>query len=296
MRNEYGEEIKKEQNIVLEWGDVKRKFIQVVERGEEWGNGPNSSHSHYRDRLKNMAANPYDKGYEVSWEGGNGADTLKNLREGFHTKQFEHSAEYVPMGEKIRPTWNEEDGDVDPGRLVGGYDEFYLGQEERPHRPGLRLQIEFAFAAGCPNDTIAEYGAWCAGLIGSLESQGYDLTVDLWIYLDDLFQGQDRGIRSSVLMRVKRENEVSDFTEWSALFGPTGYRHLGFTAKLVAGDKIGKKADGCLGMTIAGRGWDIEYDRDRAVVKVRANQRAYQNETFPREHLNNRAREEGLIP
>ena len=96
-----------------------------------------------------------------------------------------------------------------------------------------------------------------AGLLGRWSPTGYDLEVDMWIPLDGLFQagaGRLYGKRDNVLIRVKRPNEVSDFTEWSALFAPTGYRHLGFCAKLVAGDKIGLVCSSGLGMTLGGTG------------------------------------------
>lgn len=278
----------KSQNIVIEWADVKDKFRDCVELGKSWQSQPVMG-----SRLSAIHRNPYEKN---TWEGGSGADTLEFLRNGFRAEEFLHSAEYVQQALKKRPSWSDADGEVDTGRLLAGRDDFFLTRAERESRPGLRLQVEFAFACGCSAKTIQDYGAWVAGFIASLESSGYDLVVDLWIPLDDLYEGDPYGMRSNVLVRVKRSNEVSDFTEWSVIFGPTGYRHIGFTAKCVAGDKIGKRATSSLGHTLGGKTWGIEYDREKSNVMITVNQRAYQGENFPMEKLNKQAREAGLIP
>jgi hypothetical protein len=85
-------------------------------------------------------------------------------------------------------------------------------------------------------------------------------------------------------MRVKRENELSDFTNWSVLFSPTGYRHVGFCAKLVAADKLGMYASSSLGMTLEGDGWHLDYDKENSILKIRVDQRGaerFNGDPFP---------------
>ena len=342
----------KERHVVIDWSDVKHKFLQVVGEGKPW-KGPNRAHGTAQEFEQKGKTNPYGpekckhqcqiakgtgencphlyrkhkrewnddlKRYDNNWTepceyckwakanhwtGGSHGDTLDNLRNGYRAEEFIHSAAYVPMAPKKRPTWNDEpDGDLDMSRLYGGYDDYYMVQADQEKKPGIRMMIEFAFAAGVANSTIQKYGAWVAGLIGALESTGYDLEVDMWIPLDGLFQadrgGDDYyGNRDNVLIRVKRPNEVSDFTEWSALFAPTGYRHLGFCAKMVAGDKIGLVCSSGLGMTLGGQGWGLEYSPEDSVLKIRVDQRGhgmFGGDAFPVERLNEQAVALGLIP
>ena len=338
----------KERHVVIDWSDVKWKFLQVVGDGTPW-KGINATHSTVKKMVEAGQENPYGppkckhrcrvvefksshcehmrdtykdvwdpklKRYkheripgcvycnwasERHWDGGSYGATLDNTRNGFRAPEFEHSAEYVMLGQKKRPSWDDEpDGDLDMGRLYGGYDDYYMVPADDEKKPGIRVMIEFAFACGVSNDTIEQYGAWVAGLLGALEQTGYDLEVDMWIPLDSLFINQGGGsMRDNVLVRVKRQNEVSDFTEWSALFGPTGYRHLGFCAKLVAGDKIGLKCASGLGQTLGGTGWGLEYDPQESILKIRVDQRGsgmYGGDAFPVARLNAQAVELGLIP
>jgi hypothetical protein len=328
----YGNEKEKHRHIVVDWYDVQQKFMGVVRDGKAWKDiGPyhtgSSLNQPMEQRLKEYHRSPdsdrgddyyYNQAREcgachgkkkdedgdkcvyclgrgkTSWEGARPNDTLEWLDYGFKAKEFTHAAEYVPKSDKRRIFWNEDDGEVDIGRLYGGFDDFFLDSQIRPSRPGMRLQIEYSFAFDTSPHIVAQYGAWCAGFIRSLEITGYDLVVDMWVHLDDLYEG-DYGQRTSLLVRVKRENEVSNFTEWSALFSPSGYRHLGFVAKCVGGDKIGKRAVSSLGTCIHQDGWNVKYDRQRSTVLINCDQIS-RNRTNPAEKLTECAIREGLIP
>jgi len=274
------------QNVVIDWSDVKHKYLACVERGEYWSSQP------LGPKWMSAFRNPYR---EEQWSGGAPAATLRNLREGFFAPEFAHAADLVPTAQKRRNVWNSEDGDIDPGRLYAGRDDFYLGSQKRESKPGLRIAIEFCFAWTVEAHVIQQYGAWVAGLLGSLESSGYDIVVDLLIPLDHMIEDEPE-VRTNIFIRVKRPNEVSDFTEWSGLFAPTGFRHLGFTAICLAGDKLGKRVQNELGDTIGGKTWGVDYDREDQTVFITVNQRAGGSDAFPIERLNQQAIKAGLLP
>jgi hypothetical protein len=302
-------------NVVLRWSEVKDQVKAVVERGEPWGSQFSGG------RLRELYSNPmkrevwskrkkyvtgpdgrpvYTENGSRRWvweyeELGSGADINEWFANGFRSEEFENLAERVPVALQSRPSWSDEDGDVDVGRMAGGWDDFYMGLAERPTKPGVRVQIEMAFAAGVNQKTVEQYGAWVNSLLGSMEAYGIDMVIDLWIPLDNLFWG-DRGVRTNVLVRVKEANEVSDFTNWSILFSPAGYRQVGFAAKCVAGDKIGRQVASSYGTTIGGKTWGLEYDKENSVVRITCNQRAYAGEAIPFEKLTKLAIEAGLIP
>lgn len=272
-------------NIVIEWSEVKQAFTAGVENGTEVSGQP------INEQIGRWYANPMK---EDEWEGGSAAQTMKYVRTGYRAEHFAHSAEYAALSNKRHFTYNEDDGEIDLDRVFDGHDEIFLDREDRESRPGLRLMIEFAFAWTTSPEVISQYGAWVASLIKSLESSGFDLVIDLWLNLDHLFEGDAYDQRTNVFLRVKQENEQSNFTEWSALFGPTGFRQLGFLCLCLAGAKTGGRVGGGFGTTVGGKDWGVTYDREVQQVTINVNQRAG-DEFFPIEKLNESALDCGLV-
>lgn len=275
----------KPRNIVIEWSEVKNAFTTAIEDGTPVGSQPINS------QIGRWYANPTQ---EDEWEGGSAAMTMKNVRQGYRAEQFAHSAEYAALSNKRHFAYNEDEGEIDLDRVLDGHDAIFLEREERESRPGLRLMIEFSFAWTTSAEVISQYGAWVASLIKSLEASGFDLVVDLWLNLDNLFVGDSYDQRTNVFLRVKQENEQSNFTEWSALFGPTGFRQLGFLTLCLAGESEGKKVEGGFGMTVGGKDWGVSYDRDVQQVTINVNQRAG-DDLLPIGKLNESALDCGLI-
>lgn len=277
---------KKVENIIVPFADVKQAFIEAMEsRKVLAGDQP------INEDLQRWHDNPTRRS---KWEGGQAAHTAKYLREGYFAKAFAHSAEYAVLSDKRRFCYDEDEGELDVDRVFDGFDDIYLTRELQESRPGLRIMCEFTFSWQTDAKIIAQYGAWCASLIKSLEASGYDLVIDIWINVDSLFVGEWSN-HTNVLLRVKRENEQSNFTEWSALFGPTGWRHLCFLAMCVAGEQVGKRVDGGFGHTLGGKDWNVTYDRENQQVEVHCNQRPG-NHLLPIDKLNDAAIEQGLIP
>jgi hypothetical protein len=272
--------------VVVDWPDVKRAYLAAIEDGKTIPN-----QKEMNNKIKGWHKYPTASN---SWEGGSPADTCNYLRNGYHAETFAHSAEYAAISVRNRFAYNEEEGEIDIDRVLDGQDAIYLNREERESRPGLRLMIEFAFVHDMPAEVISQYGAWVASLIQSLEATGYDLVVDVWINLNSLFKG-DGGRRTHVLIRVKQENQQSNFTDWSALFGPTGYRHLGFLAKAIAARQSGEKISDGFGSCVSGKDWGVTYDRENQNVIINVDQLTGKR-VLPAQRLNDDAIKEGLIP
>jgi hypothetical protein len=273
-------------NIVIEWSEVKQAFTAGVEDGQELETPQPINEKIVKWHSRPMA--------EDEWEGGSAAQTMKYVRGGYRAEHFAHSAEYAALSNKRHFSYNEDDGEIDLDRVFDGHDSIFLDREERESRPGLRLMIEFSFAWTTSPEVISQYGAWVASLIKSLESSGFDLVVDLWLNLDQLFMGDSYDQRTNVFLRVKQENEQSNFTEWSALFGPTGFRQLGFLTLCLAGQQIGSRVESCFGTTVGGKDWNVTYDREVQQVTINVNQRAG-DEFFPIDKLNDAALDCGLV-
>ena len=224
------------------------------------------------------------------WAGGTGADTERWLLEGYFQPAFALNALNVEPRPRSRATWNEEDGDLDPGRLYGGADEFYLGQADRDAIPGVTIEAEYNFGAASPPETVAQYGDWITSLASALEAEGYDLEIVLVIRTMDLFRYQAMLTRTDIRLTVKEAGTVSDFTNWSALLAPTGFRHLIFAAFGLAADALDLQLANGLGGPVSS-GWGCEMEG--GLISITCDSRgAYE---IPIEQLNAEAKAAGIL-
>jgi hypothetical protein len=273
------------QEISIEWADVKRRVIDSVQDGKRWHQAAQ------RVILDDLHRNPY--GHD-EWRGGSGAQTLDWLRNGFFAPELQASADAVTTAVRARAGWSEEDGDIDVGRLYGGYDDFYLEVSPSETKPGLKVTADIFFAASVAAKVVKQYGAWLAGLIGSLEASGYDLEVGVGAPIDKLYEGTCP--RTRLTINVKRHGELSDFTEWSQLFSPTGVRVTLFTAFGVASEKVGKRQTAHMATSLPSTdaSFGVTYDEAENHLHISADQR-FKGREFPAELMTDRLARVGLI-
>lgn len=277
----FGNRISIERDTVIEWADVKRQFVSCVRDGARW-NQPQG------ERLARLHADP---ARSDRWEGGSGAFTLGVLENGFHSPAFTANPARIPQAQKRRGKWNPHAGRPSGFKLQVGDPNFRKRRVRQSRKPSIRVKVQAAWSGAVNVQDIAAYGACVAGLLRSLEQQGFDLTVDLWICLDRLFSDRTgSGQRENVYVRVKRSGQRADFTEWSGVFGPTGYRHLIFTAKCVAADKLGLRATSSLGGCIRSA-YGITYDRAAGEIEITCSQ----NGSFDADSFRQQAKDAGLI-
>lgn len=263
--------------LTILWHDVRERFTQLADGGG-WKSQPTL------ERHGEMWRSSRKDG----WNGGSLDDTRRWLAEGYHSPLFA-TQDLAPQRNRRRRRahWSADDGDVDVGRLYGGSDEFYLTRGARDSRPGMTVEVEYAFASIVGAKVIEQYGAWVASLIGTLESKGYDLEVALSSTVDNAWaRGSERMVTRVV---VKQRNEVSDFASWSVLFSPTGFRHLFFTALGLAGDQAKRQCHATLGTPITS-GWSVKVED--GTIRIGCDRRGSGD---PQSILTAKAQEAGLL-
>jgi hypothetical protein len=248
--------------IQIEWSDVKRRFIDSVRHGKRWGQA-------HQLTLRELHANPYAAS---DWHGGSGAQTLVWLDHGYFAPELQAATEVVPETTRVRAGWSEEDGDIDVGRLYGGYDDFYLEVSPSDTKPGLTLTADVFFAALVHQSTVE---------------------VGLRTPVERLYSGKAK--TEPVEITVKRSGELSDFTEWSALFAPTGLRHLVFTAFGVASEKVGRSQTEHMASASRKPQWRVTYDATENRLHVSVNQIQGGRDAFPADLMNAQLADCGLI-
>lgn len=262
--------------VTLEWGEVKELFLRTAD-----GDYLTRMNKDVLRRVRGCWAN-------VEWAGGTLDQTREWLRDGYHHQQLALSPLETAPRQRRRFSWGCEDGEPDPSRILGGADDLYLERCSRPAQTGLTVRVGFGFGARVGAATIAKYGAWVASLLGSLEAEGYDLEVTVSHYAQGVLANEPSAL-TTTHVQVKRPNELSDFSSWSALFSPTGWRHLYFMAIVLTAERLGRHARHTLGVGLH-REWAIRQDGSEITIEA-----DYGGSKGGVEILNTQARELGLI-
>lgn len=237
-------------NVVLDFAYVKREFVKAIDKKRPMPDPAiaNSASGWHEDR-------------KSDWTGCSLKEMRDWLANGYTSKDFAQAGSYIPKRKKRSLRFGEE-GELQVDLALSGHDFPFLDWEQRERKPGMRIVVDLCFSCGTTSKAITKYAAWVAGLLGSFEAQGYDLEVDVAFPVYGLFSGEsgytDSGNRTNTLVRVKRANEASDFTEWSAMFSPGGFRMLGFFAMGLVAQKTKKKLSYCIGYP-ADNGWSCDF-------------------------------------
>jgi hypothetical protein len=248
---------------IVEWSEVKHAFLT----GYETGNFPQ----------KFGRGRGWCKGERNSWNGCTADEMAGWLRSGFESPEFPIGDSYIPKAESRRMVFGEE-GELDLTLAWSGHDYPYLSWETRKSKPGLRMLCEFGFSGAISDELIAKYGAWIMGILEGLSTRGYDIELDIRFTTHEQNSAvRGNGLRRdmsnihSTIIRVKRENELTDLSDFSALFSPGGYRILMFLATALAADKLNAQLDGGIGSCVS-KETSVDYNAETATLDIWANQ------------------------
>jgi hypothetical protein len=181
-----------------------------------------------------------------------------------------------PIREKIRTIWHDDGDEFHVDRAISGDDNFISMQTRRETIPGLKVEAGIMFASMVSEQTVSAYTVWLCKVMYSLEMSGIDavLTLDFpsWNGVNDKHRGAAGAAGSMLyhsLIRVKRENEISDFKGWSAMVSPAALRNFGFGAICLHANEIGGTPSSSMGRGVPERrDWLVRWDKSRKVLVV----------------------------
>ena len=187
------------------------------------------------------------------------AQTTQWVERGYDLPGFTSGSVNFQPRKRRRAQWNNEQGRIDVTRALCGDENYRLTRSPREYRHGSTVEIGYGFRAGVDAETIGQYGKFCAGIIRKLEGEGLDVAVDIVSRSISYIVG----IRDEceLKIRVKQVNERADFRAWSALFAPSGHRHLIFCGRSIHAEDVGRKVKPGMGGS-QHRGWKVERDGD----------------------------------
>jgi hypothetical protein len=182
-----------------------------------------------------------------------------------------------PQVDRIRRIYDDMEGELDVDRALMGDERYYVKRQRKVRQAGLQINVQYNFSGGVDAKVLADYGQWIAGLIAGLQGKSFDLQIDVFSRVMMTFGQRMDEVRTNI--RVKRFGRRSSLKSWGALFSPTGYRNLGFCARMMACSEARVMCHGGMGAPLA-PGWDVTLDGRVLTITCNAG-----GTPFPREFM-----------
>jgi hypothetical protein len=262
---------------VMDYADIRDRFLAAAS-----GDFSGTNKKRWEDHSRR-----WNEATESGWEGA----TLDNMKawinRGFQVEGLRNvGADIDPerIGRKLRYA---EEGEMQIDLMLSGFDYPFLQWDKREKKPGMQINVGVCFNAHTDVELIAAYTQWVAQVLFAIESQGIDPEVNLTMATTGTFSNGPR--RHRTLIRVKKENEASDFANWSAMFSPGGFRMLGFSAEFLIGDREGWTVVSSLGQAASGKAWNVSWDAETRTLEISENMNQTSGE-FPADEMSDKLR------
>lgn len=264
----------KEPEFSIDWSELK-EFVSTVLANNVAPNFRAASVRAINQFLLNMNSH---------WHGYTLAQLRDWLANGFQSAEIHGLEEFVPPIREKRKFRFDEDGDeFHFDMMLSGDDKPYSEFTKRDAIPGISLDILVSFASTTSAEIVNAFNVWLCKVAYSLESAGVDSEIVFHYRLRGTYrQTKDNGLQNTYI-RVKKENEVVDFTSFSPMLSPASYRTFALMAYILHGES--RKWDITMGM---GRGdnsipWGVNYNAENSKLEITVERMAT---SFPEEEMN----------
>lgn len=198
-------------------------------------------------------------------------DLSRWIEKGYRSEGFVLNDPPVPIREKRRLVFHEDDGEFQLDMALAGEDYFFTRYTKVEQIPGIAIEAELSFQGMVDAKILTAYFSWLNRAIFALDSAGIDCQVTLIKTSRELWDGNripDKLKTRRVGIRVKKENELVDFNYWSPMVSPAAQRGFGFIACCLYADDFGVVQNDHQGRGHVGNKWGVKFDLDRRVLEV----------------------------
>lgn len=260
----------------LDFSELKAITEEAIKTGI-YPISPNSKNSHntFTSCVKPTSWHGYTQGQLIEW-----------LRDGYSAPGLTIGDFTPPLREKRRIRFAEDGDEFHLDRAYSGFDEYMSEWTKREAIPGCLFEAEITFSATTSSAVIAAYNAWLCRAVYALEAAGIDAEVRVNFTSSGVFE-KARGVKTTSV-RVKRENETTDFRGWSAMLSPAALRTFGFLCDVLHAEHLNSDTTYGLGSG-HGKQWVVSADAETRTISVEC---PYSGASFfPEEQMTNQLRE-----
>lgn len=263
----------------VDWADLKAAMKSALA-----GKPPRMKVARHSERFSE-----YLGGRDRGWTGFTREDVTRWLERGYQLDGLNFLNPPIPIRDKRRYVYEEENEEFNFDRFISGEDNYFSGYTKREEIPGLAVEAEICLSSATHHDVLSDYFGFICRAVYALESAGVDLEVSLRMTVTGLYQKSPEIHSTSI--RVKRENEATDFNSWSAMLSPASLRAFGFCAMLLHADSENLTASGSLGSCNVPylHDWKVSWNAERSVLEIHAKQHGAKS--FPAEDMEAQLRE-----
>lgn len=268
--------------FTIDWADFKQKLLSGL-------SGQSDLKVNRQKFLSRFAGG--------SWEGFTRGQLERWLREGFQTEAIHGLTEFVPpIREKRKYVFNEDGDEFHYDLAASGDDKYMSSFTKRESIPGVAIEAGIMFSSSTSAETVNAYSVWLCKIAWSLESAGIDTQITLdfpsWNMNEGNWRNAGEGTLFHNIVRVKKENEATDFLSWSAMLSPASLRSIGFALGDLHMDSLGLKTNSGWGRGMPDRvQWKCRYDSDRRVIVIENRYIGGYGSLFPEEDMSRQFRE-----
>jgi hypothetical protein len=241
--------------------------IDYAELREAWRTFHVDPMTVYRNPANRSAGLSLVGDWTEEWSGSSIPEMADFIANGYRVAGLEGVTSLMPGKPRRKIRYAEEGDELLLELAWSGADTPFMDWEKRVTKPGLSVEIHMTFSAGFPAKTIVQYQRWIARALQTLDENGVDMEVVIVSPLNNLCS-DDPSLKTKTRIRVRKAGEASDFSNWSAMFSPGGFRQLVIMSTGIHADRIGKVVGAGYGSPQAYGSWEVAYDEERALIVI----------------------------
>ena len=261
----------------VDWSELRKCLLQAMDDDFSW---LRKSRNKQKARQHTL---------EVSdWHGLTPNQLKEWLRDGYKAEAIQNLGDFTPpIRDKRHYIYAEDGEEIFVDRVLSGEDNYMGEWSKRERIPGVAIEAEIMFSSSTDASVVNAYNAWICRAVYALESAGIDCQVTL-SYSSRNAHANGPAFPHTIV-RVKQENEGADFYSFSPMMSPAALRSFGFAAMTLHADRFGRDIGMGYGHGNDQRDWEVEWDNERRILKIRAPYLAPRS--FPDEEMTRQLRE-----